>query len=228
LPLSPFYLLTFGILSTDNPRLNCPIVTIIVGPPGEQTQETFHVHQDALCDRSPFFLNTMKPEWASHRADPRTITLSDDDPAAFSLYVTWLYSGKLPILPEPEEHELPKEYSTLAYAYVLGERLMDNGFKNVIADAYVLYARGAPPAKRAYPRNEEIRIIYEGTAEDAPIRKLLVDIWCRRGKYEWIAQDPDLPPDFLREVVKGLLQVRSSVESLSRPWKTGHEQYHAK
>jgi hypothetical protein len=176
----------------------------------------------------------MKPEWASLRPDPRTIELPDDDPAAFSIYMTWLYSGKLPILPSTAPPSLndsldpdaAEGHHTLAYAYVLGERLMDASFKNAICDAYVLYARGSPPAKRMYPSNEDIRILYEGTSETAPVRQLLVDIWTCRGKYEWIEADADLPKDFLVAVTRGLLKVRTSVENLSRPWKTAHEQYH--
>ena len=170
----------------------------------------------------------MKPEWASVRPDPRIIDLPDDDAAAFGLYMQWLYSRKLPILPDsPESSGTSAEgYHTLAWAYVLGERLMDNEFKNAISDAYVLYARGSTPAKCHYPCNEEIRIIYEGTSEKAPIRKLLVDIWCCRGKYEWIENDSDLPKDFLVGVMKALLKGRRSNENISRPWKTAHEQYH--
>lgn len=223
-------------------RLSCPPLTIVVGPPdtdetSESTQESFFVHEHALVDRSPFIANIMKPEWSSQRADPRVITLEDDDPAAFALYVTWLYSGKLPILPEKDEHNsitpndslLENEgYATLAHAYILGERLMDALFKNAICDAYVLYARGSPPAKRLYPTNEDIRLLYEGTNEKSPIRRLLVDIWCCRGRYEWIEHDDDLPKDFLIEVTKALLKCRPSTDHLSRPWKNSHEQYYEK
>ncbi|KAF2661610.1 hypothetical protein K491DRAFT_687382 [Lophiostoma macrostomum CBS 122681] len=226
-------------------RLNCPTITLLVGPP--PTAEAFYIHEHAICDRSPFIASAMKPEWATLRPDPRTIELPEDDPAAFSLYMTWLYSGKLPILPtsassststststtipaltDSLDPDAAEGHHTLAYAYILGERLLDASFKNAISDAYVLYARGSPPARRMYPSNEDIRIIYEGTSESAPIRKLLVDIWTCRGKHEWIEADPDLPREFLVEVTKGLLKVRTSVENLSRPWKTAHEQYHEK
>lgn len=206
-------------------RVNCQTIEVTVGP--EDDKESFYVHEDAICDRSEFFRNAMKPEWASLRPNPRVIDLPDDDAAAFALYQQWLYTRQLPILPDDLEEDSGSSegYHTLAYAYVLGERLMDIDFKNSIASAYVLYARGTPPGKRAYPSNEEIRIIYEGTQERAPIRKLLVDIWCCRGKHEWIENDADLPKDFLVEVTKALLKARPSLESLSRPWKNQHVQY---
>lgn len=165
------------------------------------------------------------------RDDPRVIELPEDDPEAFSLYRTWLYSGKLAVFAHnghssSDSEQEPERQPTLAYAYVLGERFMDTEFKNDIADAYVLAARGV--VKRGYPTNEEIRILYDGTREDSPIRQLLVDIWYTRGKVEWIEKDADLPKEFLASVVKELLRVRIGVENLSRPWKNSHEQYHDK
>jgi hypothetical protein len=205
----------------------------------------------------------MKPNWASMRPDPRTISLPEDDPDAFALYRTWLYSGKLAIMPPasnavtttitgpliatsplsnnnnndsqlsfgPHPSDPDSHYHTLAYAYVLGERLLDKGFKNAIADVYVLYARGNPPAKRYYPSNEEIRILYDGTHEGSPIRQLLVDIWYCRGKTEWVDKDAELPREFLASVVKELFRVRQEgrdLVNLSRPWKLSHLQYHEK
>lgn len=209
-------------------RLDCDFITVAVGQ--DELKVSFKVHEHAICDRSEFFRNSMKPEWSSMRADPRVIELPEDDPDAFSLYRTWVYSGKLAILPDKDcdLNSTTERYHTLAYAYVLGERLLDTDFKNAIADAYVLYARGIPPSRRYYPSNEEIRIIYEGTREESPIRQLLVDIWYCRGKAEWLEKDADLPREFLTNVVRELLRVRVSVENLSRPWKNSHEQYHEK
>ena len=132
----------------------------------------------------------------------------------------------------------------LAHAYILGDRLLDTPFKNLIASTYVLFARGTPPGKRSYPSNEEIRILFDGTREGAPIRQLLVDIWCTRGKADWMKESDDegegcLPREFLWEVTKGLLSVRGNLEDrravgergeclASRPWKDRHVQYHEK
>ena len=209
-------------------RVNCQTIEVTVGP--EDAKESFHIHEDAICDRSSFFSTAMKPEWASLRPNPRLIDLPDDDAAAFALYQQYIYSRQLPILPDDLEEDSAQTegYHTLAYAYVLGERLMDTEFKNSVASAYVLYARGTAPGKRAYPSNEEIRILYEGTGEKSPIRRLLVDIWCCRGKHEWMDQDSDLPKDFLVEVTRALLRARPSLENLSRPWKNEHAQYHEK
>ncbi|KAF2018452.1 hypothetical protein BU24DRAFT_421440 [Aaosphaeria arxii CBS 175.79] len=231
-------------------RLNSGMIKVQVGPAMDSedlqsTRETFYVHESAICDASPYFANAMKPEWSNLRPDPRTIELPEDDPAAFELYMSFLYAKQLPILSVPSEAATtaaansswePESdgYHTLAYAYVLGDRLLDIKFKNAIVDAYVLYARGTQPAKRYYPSTEEIRILYEGTREEAPIRQLLVDIWTARGKSDWLEADADLPREFLAQVTKGLLKSREkatgigAAEGLSRPWKLSHEQYHEK
>jgi hypothetical protein len=100
----------------------------------------------------------------------------------------------LPILPDSADISSSSSLSlsanegfhTLAYAAVLAERLLDVDFKNAITDAYVLYARGTPTVSRRYPSNDDIKIIYDGTNENAKIRQLLLDIWYARGKLEWV------------------------------------------
>ncbi|KAF2466688.1 uncharacterized protein BDR25DRAFT_268059 [Lindgomyces ingoldianus] len=213
------------ITQTQALKLDGKTIEVIVGP--EQERASYQVHEAVICASAEFFRNAMKPEWASARPDPRVVELPDDVPAAFSLYMHWIYSKRLPVLPDPKELVTGEGgYHTLAYAYVLGERLMDFEFKNAVQDAYVLYARGSPPTKRYYPTNEEIRIIYDGTRENSPMRKFLADIWTWRGKYEWIEKDRDLPQDFLADVTTALLKTRPPIEDLSRPWKNSHEQYH--
>ncbi|PVI07048.1 hypothetical protein DM02DRAFT_609425 [Periconia macrospinosa] len=225
------------ITERDALRLDCDFITVTVGD--EEEKRSFKIHEDAICDRSSFFRNSMKPEWAAMRPDPRVIDLPEDSPEAFALYRTWLYCGKLAILPAENDNNNsiagnsstlgtpPEHYHTLAYAYVLGERLLDVRFKNTIMDTYVLFARGGT-GPRYYPSNEEIRIIYDGTVEGSPIRKFLVDIWYCRGKLEWIEKDSDLPQEFLAAVVKEMLRVRATTDNLSRPWKLTHTQYHEK
>lgn len=217
-------------------RLDCEFITIHIGQ--DEHKRTFHVHEDVICDASEFFRNNMKPEWSSMRDNPRVISLPDDDPDAFALYRTWIYSGKLAISPDvPFSAETADErdahYSTLAYAYVLGERLLDIAFKNAIADVYVLNARGHEGMRSQYPTRDDIRTLYDGTGPGSPIRRLLVDIWVCRGKVEWLEEDDDiLPREFLISTLRELLRLKKGAdgktESMSRPWKLNHEQYHDK
>ncbi|KAJ4291127.1 hypothetical protein N0V90_010325 [Kalmusia sp. IMI 367209] len=221
------------VVATQTLRLDCDFISINVGK--DEFSRTFQVHEYVICDASEFFRNSMKDEWSSMRDDPRVISLPEDDPDAFALYRTWAYTGKLAIRPElpfsPEtSQERDAHYSTLAYAYVLGERLLDIAFKNAIADVYVMNARGIDGARSHYPTNDDVRTLYEGTGPESPIRKFLVDVWVCRGRHDWLEGDDDvLPREFLVAVMRELLRLKRGdgrSDSMSRPWKSTHEQYH--
>jgi hypothetical protein len=178
----------------------------------------------------------MKDAWTSMKDETRVIELPNDNPDAFALWRTWIYTEKLAILPETPfsldaTDERSAHYAVLAHAYVLGEMILDVPFMNAIADVYVLNARGADGVRAHYPTNEDIGVLYDGTSPDSPIRKLLIDIWMCRGKLEWLdteLDDPVLPREFLVEVMREVLKLKKGREGemLSRPWKMTHEQYH--
>lgn len=193
-----------------------------------------------INDHTSYFRSHLNFDRAIHGAnvtsDPPTISLSDHHPDAFALWRTWIYTGKLAILPDPplaldSLDERTAHYAVLAHAYILGDYLVDVPFMNAIADVYVLNARGIDGSRALYPSNEEISVLYDGTSPDSPIRKLLVDIWMYRGKVEWLEKETEeglLPREFLVEVVRKLLELKKvrEGETMSRPWKMAHEQYH--
>jgi hypothetical protein len=215
------------------------LITIKVGK--DEPQRSFKVHIDVINDHTDYFRSHMNFD-RTLNGDGSTadaacvISLSDHDPEAFALWRTWIYTGKLAILPEtpfpPESvDERTAHYSILAHAYVLGDYLVDVAFMNAIADVYVLNARGIDNTRALYPSNEEIGVLYDGTSPDSPIRKLLVDIWMYRGKVEWLEKETEegiLPREFLVEVVRELLKLKKlkEGETMSRPWKMTHRQYH--
>jgi hypothetical protein len=214
------------------------LITIKVGK--DEPQRSFKVHIDVINDHTDYFRSHMNFD-RTLNGDGSTdeaciISLSDHDPEAFALWRTWIYTGKLAILPEtpfPSDSvdERTAHYSVLAHAYILGDYLVDTPFMNAIADVYVLNARGIDNTRALYPSNEEIGVLYDGTSPDSPIRKLLVDIWMYRGKVEWLEKEAEegiLPREFLVEVVRELLKLKKlkEGETMSRPWKMTHQQYH--
>ena len=76
--------------------------------------------------------------------------------------------------------------------------------------------------KRFSPVAEAVNIIYDGTPEDSPARKLLIDIWHDRAHEHWITKfsDTKLYPDFLEDMVKALLRSRDH-PSPGRHWGQG-------
>ncbi|KAF9731628.1 hypothetical protein PMIN04_008634 [Paraphaeosphaeria minitans] len=218
-------------------KLDCDLLTIKVGK--DTPQRTFKIHIDVINDHTSYFRSHLNFDRAIQGSDApqdaATISLSDHDPDAFALWRTWIYTGKLAILPDPplpdSNDERTAHYAVLAHAYILGDYLVDIPFMNAIADVYVLNARGVDSARTLYPSNEEIGVLYDGTSPDSPIRRLLVDIWMYRGKPDWLEREVDggvLPREFLVEVVRRLLELKKlrEGETLSRPWKMTHEQYH--
>lgn len=202
----------------------------------DDSQRSFKIHEHVICDHTEYFHIHMKDTWTAMKDESRVIELPNDNPDAFALWRTWIYTGKLAILPEPPfpleaMDDRAAHYAVLAHAYVLGEMILDIPFMNAIADVYVLNARGVDGARAHYPTNEDIGVLYDGTSPDSPIRRLLVDIWMYRGKVEWLdreMEDAALPREFLVEVMRELLKLKKAREgeTMSRPWKMTHEQYH--
>jgi hypothetical protein len=96
----------------------------------------------------------------------------------------------------------------LARAYVLGEKLIDAKFKNAIIDTFV-----AVGAKTRYnPIGECVDILYEGTPEGSPARKMVVDA-CRRyahGSLNWMEGFEKCPKVFLIDAVMELVKRKPS------------------
>lgn len=56
-------------------------------------QKTFYVTKSLICENSEFFKAACNERWESGRTN--TITLLDDSPKIFSLFLTWLLTGDI-------------------------------------------------------------------------------------------------------------------------------------
>ena len=78
---------------------------ITVGP--ESTR--FQLHKDLLVNKCPTFFAPAL-DGSFREAQEMAIDLPDDDPEAFLLFVDWLYSGRMPVIPsEPKWYKLGTE-----------------------------------------------------------------------------------------------------------------------
>jgi hypothetical protein len=68
-------------------------------------------------------------------AQERTIKLPEDDPEVFSVYQEWLYDGLIHTGSQTLFPATDDEYEALVKAYILGEKLMDQDFKDATIDA---------------------------------------------------------------------------------------------
>lgn len=60
---------------------------VLVGP--EKTE--FYIPKGLICGKSKFFKAACNEEWESGKTN--TVTLEDDDPKLFSIFLTWVVTG---------------------------------------------------------------------------------------------------------------------------------------
>lgn len=192
-----------------NDRITGPIITIHVGT---KKPEDFHVHESTLKESSKFFQAALNKHWKE--GQERKINLPEDDPQHFAAYVEWLYRST--IVPkstasaaEITKEEVAREHPYLARLYVLGEKLQDDGFCDSVMTAMIKYfaQRHTKQNVRYYFNISVVRIIYDGTMEDSPARKFLVEAYKARGRKEWLRDRAKCLecPEFLLDLAKGQL-----------------------
>ena len=69
------------------------MIGILVGP----EQKAFRVHKNLLCTKVPYFQKILNGGFKE--ATEQVAKLPYDDPAAFGLFLEWLYVGRLPPIP---------------------------------------------------------------------------------------------------------------------------------
>ncbi|KAK5135161.1 hypothetical protein LTR08_005547 [Meristemomyces frigidus] len=184
------------------------IVTVRVGDP----ETTFSVHRGLLSSSSEYFKTKAKPEWARGGA---SIDLPDFSPDAFGTYVKWLYLRAIPSTATTndgsEQHE--NEFRSLTEAYVLGDRLLDDEFKDMAIDALRAKAR-TPSGNNIWPAaTEMLKTVYAGTPEGSKARSLLVNIFQYHAAPDVFGQYDvsELPKEFLFELTRALMEKRGAV-----------------
>lgn len=118
---------------------------------------------DLLCHVSTFFRAAL--EGGFEEAKEKRVTLTEEDPSAFKLFVLWLYKGCL--------FEYTKASTLNAFtvqAWVMGDKLGAPAFQNCIMEE--ILADGHDLIHDP----EVIRYIYDNTAKGSPLRKVTVDM----------------------------------------------------
>ena len=176
-------------------------VTLIVG---EEKQEML-VNACHISKNSEFFRTALKKEWLEGQT--RTITLPVDDPKIVTQYLNFTYSGELPS--EPGEEGSPRDWSTerllrtykhLADLYTVGVRLLDDAVRNAVNKQILQLHK----ILEVGPGEDSIDIIYKGTSEGDPARRLMVDIYLSWADRDCLDKEAD--PAFLFDVAQALFQ----------------------
>jgi len=198
--------------------------------------ETFCVPEDLICDRSQFF-EKLRVKKNAARGNARNIksmgdcavNLTDYKTDIFQFYMQWLRTGAIDYETEGPNGALsPLGFIPLARAYVLGVKLEDFGFRNIVLDAMIKVSEFTLSNGTRYgPGAQVLRIIYGGTTQrHSPARRLIVDLYWRKTKLRFIEcmETADFPIQFMRELTVAMIE-KLSEERLDAPWPDP-EAYH--
>ncbi|KAH0273977.1 hypothetical protein KCU91_g5600, partial [Aureobasidium melanogenum] len=144
-------------------------VTLIVGA----TKEHYILHKDLLCFYSDFFRAAFNGSFKE--AAERKIELPDTEVDVFEAFQVWLYTQKMPKNENTSSGKVHLEWPILIKLWIFGDKyqipllqniVMDNSFDKVEMDAETpLYW---------------IRLAYENTTPNSPLRKAITDIMAYR------------------------------------------------
>lgn len=170
-------------------------------------------HKALITSSSLFFQRATKPEW---RTDPlKPIDLSDEKPPFFEKYIQWLYTNTV-----PPNAAATDPYKYLALMYVLGEKIMDQAFQDAILATMIEHCAAAP-SQHKYPCLDAINVIYDGTTDTSPARRLVVDFWAYNMTPNWRVGEVVLLAHlgFLQDLLPALLGKRGMPDmGVERPW----------
>lgn len=180
------------------------MIAIIVG--GEDT--VFHVHEDALCSQSGFFAADLSKEKAWKEGTEKRIRLPEHRSDIVKMYVQWLYSHKIKLRWTTAEGNLDgdmslPEYYALTLLYIFGEKHCKIHFQDATLDEYVRRMRSHVDGGHYYPNGDVVGMIYTGTAQASPLRRLMVDAHLKFAYKEWF-EDPvdEYHKEFLLDMVR--------------------------
>lgn len=188
------------------------MVTLIVGP----EKQTMIAHAPQLTRDSQYFEAAMKNQWVEGQTS--TISLPEESSATMAHYLAYSYSGKLftediasGSLRKGESHIEPC-FQMLVSLYVYGERFLNRRVQeSVVREILRLTLTPSESGDYWYPTREEVNIIYRGTPEGSPGRRLLVDLQVFMGLKEEL--DYDLEVAFIVDVAKALHDKLYAMES---------------
>lgn len=164
------------------------------------------MHERLFTKQSHYFAKIIKGKFLE--SEERVVKLEEVALKDFRLYVVLLYTSELAT-------KGPDEWLALCRLYVLAEYLVDRWAKNRVVDGMHAYLTEVLPTepKHESPRKlfstEAVQVVYDGTPESSPLRRLMVDLYAIHGRDLWLKDVKDeLPVDFLYDIALKMLQAR--------------------
>ena len=141
--------------------------------------KTFTIEKEILVKHSEFFASAFNSNSDWKESHDNFITMEDETPKYFKVFVQFLYTGKLFVVADVEDNEksnkdlagLDQEWNHLEKCWVLGEKVLSTSFKDAIADALIAKMRAAG----RFPITMH-EAVYRNSGGSCDMRRLLVDI----------------------------------------------------
>ncbi|KAL2063380.1 hypothetical protein VTL71DRAFT_5185 [Oculimacula yallundae] len=211
---------------------------------GKSKTQVF-VQKSMICHQSEFFKSACNPHWESGKSN--TITLEEEDPVIFSLFLSWLYTGDIKQNEEyksingkatPTDASLKAHWLQLVQCFVLGEMLMASSFKNAVID--LLFSKTAVRYLRtSYVILIDVNIIEEifvGTPQGSPLRRYILEACFHTLQADhalWAEMSTSTPTmrDFLEDMAKYSLETAQKFKGvkikIKCPWEKRNScEYH--
>lgn len=193
------------VKQSNEAKRDCSALQDITGTQDSSSHRTMIAHASYLTRNSPFFATELKKEMSEGHVP--TIKLPNHSPKLVAYYLDFIYDKKLPTQvykdtlfgansPDSSAYEL------LAELYVFGEHVLDAPFRNAVTQEIVRLLHVM------FHTTKVVNIIYQGTTEGSPVRRLLVDHALRFGRPGEHARDLD--PAFTFDFMQAFL---AAVES---------------
>ncbi|KAI7698728.1 hypothetical protein KC353_g16814, partial [Hortaea werneckii] len=147
-----------------------PILVKVAQPPN-----LFYIPRETLCASSDYFNTALKEEWQEGRIGE--VELQDVDPRIFNIYANWLMRRRVYIDCESSEGKVMTDQYFLAFkAYALGDRLLDQDFKDAVTDViafYMIMEKDSEGYEYRLPCDSSINMLYSTTTPGCTARRLL-------------------------------------------------------
>lgn len=191
-----------------NDRFEGAIVEVVAG----QEQKTYQVHENLLRANSGFFDAALKKEWKE--GNSRKVTLPEEQPEMMYRYIMYLYTGLIVCNCESRM----KKYLLLANLFVLGERMLDDSYKDKVLDKMDELAcldLDTESNWAIFPGIVAVNVVYSKTPVTSPMCCFLVDLYVLHAseKFEYTHEEDGevVPahPEFLLDLVKAMSLKRS-------------------
>ncbi|KAF1844384.1 uncharacterized protein K460DRAFT_357990 [Cucurbitaria berberidis CBS 394.84] len=172
----------------EGPQIELRPITIRVG----STDDEFYIHEKLLRSTSSFFDNALKEGWKEGQGG--IIRLSEVEPAIFTIWTKWLYTGRMFVMKDgddrigPDGDSYSGEWDRLRDCYASGDFLQDSDFKDATIDALVTRMVETD----CYPLGLA-RYIYDYSNKGSAHRQLAIDtcvrVWDRDDYADLLTED---------------------------------------